>query len=839
MGGSLKGDEAVLTNNNERIISKMARNSLSGNRRKNAFIIIAVVLSAFMVSAVLTLGASYYQASRVQNIRQYGAKHDAVVMGGVSEKQIRSCREDREIEYVGLKAKCGKVQSNGRDDTLHTQFIWCNDVFWEKQKKPALQYVTGSYPQKEDELMISEAALKECGEEGMRIGSSLELVFEDETGLHRNTFTISGIFQDYYQDKEAYVSEAFFKKSGSSLSDVLSGSMYLGFRDWIWSEEKQKKFEEALQLGKQQAFFITDGAGGQLQVLTGMGGIVLITLCSAYLLIYNILYLSVTSHVRYYGLLQTVGMTERQIRSFLFRQMYYMGSVGITAGLLLGGSISMALLPELLRGLGIKNEGVIEVRFRPWIYVLAAILVGITIYMGSRKPAKIAGSVSPIEASRFAGGHAGKKHKRIRKGCPVFNIACRNLQREKKRTAVVVLSMGLSASLFLCIMTLIQSQEARTLFPFYLDSDLVIENDTFTKFNRSVYKQIFEQEFVDRLEQIEGVESVHVTYAADIIVPWKEGLPDDWMREFYATSMAVPYDPEEYRDNPEKFYSVMAGIDNEEFERINAGLVNPMDPQKFYNGECCLIYRSMLDLSDDFLVGQKLQFYPQKDGEGSMQEIEIAAVTDSMDILRFTGFGPNIIVSSGWLNKIMTDAYRQRIALHYRERYDENTEQQIREVVQNDSCAVDSSIESRIQIRENLRNTQGNIMIFGVGIAVLVGFIGLMNYINATISNLRNRLKELSVLESIGMTGRQTSRMLFCEGLLYAGLTMLFTVSAGLGTTYMIFQFMNTMHAPFTVPPNPVIISILLIIAVCTGIPMAAYQVLVKKASVIERIRDS
>ena len=113
---------------------------------------------------------------------------------------------------------------------------------------------------------------------------------------------------------------------------------------------------------------------------------------------------------------------------------------------------------------------------------------------------------------------------------------------------------------------------------------------------------------MDRLEQIEGVESVHVTYAADIIVPWKEGLPDDWMREFYATSMAVPYDPEEYRDNPEKFYSVMAGIDNEEFEKINAGLENPMGPQKFYNGECCLIYRSMLDLSDDFLVGQKLQF---------------------------------------------------------------------------------------------------------------------------------------------------------------------------------------------------------------------------------------
>lgn len=43
-------------------------------------------------------------------------------------------------------------------------------------------------------------------------------------------------------------------------------------------------------------------------------------------------------------------------------------------------------------------------------------------------------------------------------------------------------------------------------------------------------------------------------------------------------------------------------------------------------------------------------------------------------------------------------------------------------------------------------------MIFGIGIAVMAGFIGLMNYINTTISNIRNRLVELSVLESIGMT---------------------------------------------------------------------------------------
>lgn len=828
----------MLKNNNNKIISRMAKNSLQANRRKNSFILIAVILSAFMVTAVLTLGASYYQASRAQLVRQYGAKHDAVLAGGVTEEQIQVCREDREIAEIGLRVKCGNVQSNGRDDTLHTGFAWCNETYWERQRRPALQYVTGSYPQREDELMISEAALNECGEEGMGIGSTLDLIYEDEEGVHRKVFTISGIFQDYHQDKEAFVSEEFFKESGYSLSDVMSGTMYLGFKDWLWSDRRQAEFEEKLSLGKQQTFFITNGAADQLKILAGMAGIVLVTLCSGYLLIYNILYLTVTSRVRYFGLLQTIGMTERQIRSLIFRQMAWMGGIGLAVGMLLGGSISMALLPELLRGLGIQSEGIIDIRFRPWVYLVTVLLTGATIYMGSRRPAQIAGSISPVEAVRFAAGHSYRKNRRTKKGCPVLNIALRNLQRERKRTVVVTLSMGLSVSLFICIMTLIQSQEARTLFSLNADADMVIENDTFEKYNRSDYKQIFEPEFIEGLEKTEGVEAVHVTYAADIIVPWEEGFPDDWMRGFYEVGMADPYDAEEYKNNPERFYSVMVGVDEKEFEKLNAEFETPVDTQEFIDGESCLVYRGATDFSDDYLIGQRLRFYPQKDGEKSMEDIRVAGVTDDADLVRHTGFGPNIVVSSSYLKKIVGDPYIQMISIQYKESYDKEAEQQIKKLLEASPCAVDASVKSRIEIRENLRKSQGNIMIFGIGIAVMVGFIGLMNYINTTISNIRNRLVELSVLESIGMTGVQTRMLLVWEGLLYLGLTALFTVSIGTGATYLIFQAMNNMNAPFGIPAAPVIISFLLIGAVCTGIPIAAYQILSREGSVIERIRE-
>ena len=43
-----------------------------------------------------------------------------------------------------------------------------------------------------------------------------------------------------------------------------------------------------------------------------LDGLIAVTCLCAYLLIYNIMYLSLAGKVRYYSLLQTVGMTEKQ-----------------------------------------------------------------------------------------------------------------------------------------------------------------------------------------------------------------------------------------------------------------------------------------------------------------------------------------------------------------------------------------------------------------------------------------------------------------------------------------------------------------------------------------------
>ena len=53
--------------------------------------------------------------------------------------------------------------------------------------------------------------------------------------------------------------------------------------------------------------------------------------------------------------------------------------------------------------------------------------------------------------------------------------------KDKKRTAVVLLSSAASLSVYLCIVTMLDSQAARTIVSNSMDTDLLIKNDTALK----------------------------------------------------------------------------------------------------------------------------------------------------------------------------------------------------------------------------------------------------------------------------------------------------------------------------------------------------------------------
>ena len=165
--------------------------------------------------------------------------------------------------------------------------------------------------------------------------------------------------------------------------------------------------------------------------------------------------------------------------------------------------------------------------------------------------------------------------------------------KDKKRTAVVLLSLAASLSVYLCIVTMLDSQAARTIVSNYMDTDMVIQNDT----------------------------------------ACKEKSED-----------SIPYGKEkdEYQNHPENFGSSLIGIDEQEFDYLNNSLEHPINKGDFRSGKACIVYRNGLDLADADIIGKNVTCALYEDQQ-TTKTFTIEGITDENYYTALLGYPPTII----------------------------------------------------------------------------------------------------------------------------------------------------------------------------------------------------
>ena len=512
----------MLKNPNQKVIKRMAWNALKVNRRKTITLLLAVLLSSFLVFTIFTVGDSYFRLQKIQNIRMSGAEFDAI-MYGVTDEQRQMCENNPDIVLTGTVGVCGWVEKTDQDSTLNVGLIWADDGYWTQMMEPVREKLEGRYPTALDEIMVTKSALKECGYEDLDVGDTLAMSYGTHEGIFTGTFRICGIWDGYGPKKQFYVSKEFYDQSGWKLSQAASGRYFMDFKQKIMTKKEQNAFIENMNLGKQQNLFFMEDLGASVQILAGLIGLIAVTCLCAYLLIYNIMYLSVAGKVRYYGLLQTVGMTEKQIKRMMKEQMLLIGSAGTVLGCLSGGMVSFFLIPVVVKSLGIKSGyvGADMVRFHPAVLLATILLVGVTIFLASQKPIKMAADISPIEALGYCPTHKNVKVRRAGKGKVIARLSMEQFTKDKKRTAMVLLSLAASLSVYLCIVTMLDSQAARTIVSNYMDTDMVIKNDTACKEKSEDRRDILDDSFVKSIKENAGVSEAHSMIFAEITVPWE------------------------------------------------------------------------------------------------------------------------------------------------------------------------------------------------------------------------------------------------------------------------------------------------------------------------------
>lgn len=825
----------MLANNNKAIINKLAKNSVRTNRKQYGILFFTIILSAFMLFCVFTTGITYLNSSRLQNTRLNGAEYDIATMNGFTQKQLKTLQQNPDIESVGVESYAGFIKSTEFDNTVEIGLLWCDEVFWEKQMAPARTRLEGNYPREKNELMVTKDILKACGNENLSVGDRLVLTYENNTGVYTGEFVISGIWNGYGDRTAAFVSKAFYEQAGYDLKK--DGILCIKLSRNYVLPSAIDSIEESLDFSGRQIFAPTSYIENSFKLLLGICGLALVICLSAYLLIYNILYLSVSGKIRYYGLLQSLGMTKKQLVYFIVKQILPVGIGGILTGALLGIVSCSKLVPYIMDISGIGTDN-LKLQFSPIILLISVTVTGVSILFGIRKPIEIAAKVTPVEAAKYREFTSKGKGYKTKKKAFFWRMAFEQLRKGKKKTVVVLLSLATSLSVFYCLTTIITSQGERTVMPNYWNGDLIVQNQTQTSEDMNSLKPAIDNSLIEDIGKIEGIKDFHLVEGVAVSFPYDaDSFALMWLANYVERTPYISYEETlaDYRENPEKYYGMLKGIDDEEFDYLNqslGGAAGTVSKEDFVNGEVCIVQYAGSEIPEEYL-NRKVDFVFQNQQHG----IRVGAVSYEM-YYGGRNIGPTLIVSQDYLEKLSSQPTVLSMNISYDNSYDEKAESRIMFLLDNSPYSNDLYVESQYENMKIIQESQGNMLKIGTTIALLLLFVGALNYVNTIASSIQTRKLTFSVMESIGMSRKQTERLLIREGILYAMFSVFITLTAGSVITYICFQSMNYMEIPFRVPGIPLMGGILLIMLVCVLTPIVTYKKTIKNRPVAQRLRE-
>ena len=362
-----------------------------------------------------------------------------------------------------------------------------------------------------------------------------------------------------------------------------------------------------------------------------------------------------------------------------------------------------------------------------------------------------------------------------------------------------------------------------------------MQNQTQTTEDINSLKPAIEDSFVKEVKQMNGLKDFHLVEGIPISFPYvSNGFSDMWIRNYiertpYLSSEMVI---EDYKANPSSYYGMLIGIDEEQFEYINQSLSTPIDRQDFIDGKVCIVQYEGSEIAEEYLH-QTVPFMFQ----GNQYEISIEAVSYET---QYSGrdVGASLIVSQNYLHTFTSTPITLDMYIYYEKAYDEGLEKKITSLIDNSLYSKDLHVESQYENMKTIQESQGNMMELGTLIALLLLLVGVLNYANTIASSIQNRKCTFSIMEAVGMSGKQIHRLLIREGFLYAIFSILITLTIGSVITYVCFQSMNYMGISFRVPIIPLVMAILLVTLICGITPLISYKNLTGNRSIVERLKD-
>lgn len=789
--------------------TQIAKSNLKQNKSKSILIIITIILSTTLLSAVGLTCLDWSKANKERIIKYSGTQHG--VYGNMDEKKIEEIKAHADIDTVGLVNGIGSINY---DDKSKIGLSYVNDKAMELS---SIKLEKGSMPKLKNEIALDNLALKKLGYKG-KIGEKIKIKYEDyaKKGFTKSEFILSGIIKsnEMAKIKKIYsgiVSKEYMNSTRDMSKENFNAYITVKGEANLNGDELKLKVEDIakdLNIPKGRVLVNEDYINSlkpDIEVI--MWGVVIgiIVIMSSILVIYNIFHLSVVTKVQEFGKLRAIGATKKQIKSIVLKEGILLSMIGVPIGVLVG-----FLINEFVIGKIFMFEGK---AFKLPMIIGVMIISLITIYISLFKPMKEASKVSIIEAVRYNG--EDKNNKKSRKGYESINLnrlSYANLSRNKKRTYITVISLSLSAIIFVVISSVMNSIDAEKMTRERFSQDIKIDLDGYTygeedspdtEMNILQKNNPLGENFIKKLLNIKGVTNIDKSKSAKCEL------------NGYKT---------EYK------YHDLSSVNEEDLKNLEFYLEDgEINLEKLKSGEEILITQPELSTEIGIKVGDKITLTLYDGDKKIKKEFKVQGITSnpSTFAMHYDAF-----------DKMFDTDTTTTIGIYTQKGEYENIKSYIESLDKNDDYIQANYIDELLKDNKlAIAVTKG----IGYALVVIIGIIGFMNLINSMITSIITRKKELGMLQAIGLTDKQLVKMLNIEAMFYTGTMLLSSLTLGTGVGYIaVYAFRKTgaSYATYTFPLNQILI---MIVSVVIAQLLLTYFISknFNKESLIDRVRYS
>lgn len=824
-------------------IRKLANRNIIEHKFRHALNIIVVMCLTIFISAFEIVSSSTYSNVEEDYLKQNG-NASQIQAFDVPLESFENFKMDN-IEEIGQSVYIGNAV-NDEFRNRPSELRYADSNYAECMFSLPIQ---GRMPENKNEIAVDRSVLEDL-EKDATLGTDITIYWLDEDKKEQSqTFEVVGIWEEnsLYTTRNLWVSKDFIKKMNTNID------LAFNLKNGKVNNKTLGEVAEKLQIEEEQVisnWVYEDNVQKQirLETLVYKIGASFILLCG-FLILYNIIAISIASDRKLYGRIKTLGASPKQVKLSVFYQYFFDVLIGIPLGLALGYILGSKMVPVVITSL--DNDIYVYADVKNFISTILLILL--VVFVSGIRPAYRACAVDPsdILSEENNLNFQGKTHRRSPGVPALFELSLSNLVRYPKRNVIAITLLTVGLVLTSCVYVINHSFDISKYMAEIALSDITITEKTLVE-SWGEYNpkgNTITKEFMEKLEVSGDILEQGVLYSQDISLQTSETAYNNVIQyyeqnkcerlKYMEQDVAWTEGYQSFKQTG-KCTATIFGIDgllNDKITDKNRIIDGTIDKEKFLSGKYMIAQGYSSDsgeyeLQPTYNVGDKISL--------NGKEFEIMAIAEVPYPITEGKTNPGsefnltfYVPSSSFL-----EMYPENTPRKWFLNVEKGKENEMENILK-PYMEKGVPIETEKTIEQNYNNATKSATLLQNIVSIMILVIGIVNFANVIIISVTSRKKEFAMMQSIGMTKKQLRLLLMMEGINISIITLIISYFLSLVTicvgvsAYLQTQWTVTYH--FSITPLLVVTPVLIILPIV--ISLICFQ-RIQKIEIIERLQD-